>query len=399
MTTVRIIDVRWPGDVSREFELIQCDPMGAKIMLPKADFKVIKVEGLKSPAANILKQEMLARGGDVAVARSVVTCTAPQSDALIMGTRKQIHDALPKLRMEPFGLKNLADQIVDLLAHEAEKSAVWRCRDRSIPLGGKTTLMGIVNVTGDSFSGDGLGLDVSGAVAQAKSMLGAGAEILDIGGESTRPGSDPVPEDEEIRRVLPVVKALAAETNAIVSIDTMKSAVAEAALGAGAHIINDVTGVSFDPKIADIAARYGAGLVIMHIKGTPKNMQVNPVYDDLVGEICAFLRTQAGAALERGVARECICVDPGIGFAKTAEHNLEVLRRLREFRSLGYPVLSGPSRKSFIGKILDVPAAERVEGTGAAVAISIANGADVVRVHDVEPIVKIVRVTDAIVRG
>lgn len=397
MTTARFLEPHSPDDLRREMELIGCDPTGIKIMVRKGDFKVIKVEGLRTPAANMLKQEMLARGGEAAVAYGVVDCAVQESDALIMGTTAQIAGALPRLQMQPFGLAALATQIRELLDLPS-RNREWRCRDRVVSLGLRTLVMGIVNVTPDSFSKDGVGTDVDAAVARGKDMIEAGADIIDIGGESTRPGSLPTAESEELKRVLPVIERLASETEALISIDTTKAHVAGEALRAGAHIVNDISGLGEGEAMATVVARFGAGLVLMHMKGTPRTMQESPTYRDLIGEIAEFLHERAKQAIAGGVVAASIVIDPGIGFGKTFEHNLEILRRLCEFRSLGFPLLVGTSRKAFIGKILDLPADNRVEGTGATVALSIANGADIVRVHDVAPMVRVARVTDAIVR-
>ena len=264
----------------------------------------------------------------------------------------------------------------------------------------RTLVMGILNVTPDSFSDGGLYLDVDAAVDHALRMVQEGADIIDVGGESTRPGAEPVPADEEMRRVLPVIERLTAQTDVTISIDTYKSSVAREALKAGACIVNDISGLRFQPEIAAVAADANAYLVIMHSVHTPATMQVNPRYDDVVAEVKSFLGRQSLAAQQSGVPRERIIIDPGIGFGKTVEHNLELLRHLPELAELGYPVLVGVSRKSFIGAILGgaVPS-ERLEGTIAAVALSIAGGARVVRVHDVGPVVKAVRVADAVLKG
>jgi dihydropteroate synthase len=237
-------------------------------------------------------------------------------------------------------------------------------------------------------------------------MAAEGADLVDVGGQSTRPGSEPISPEEETRRVLPVIERLVGPdgVHLPVSVDTTRAAVAKAALEAGAHIINDITGLRDEPEIAEVVARNDAGLVLMHIKGTPATMQKDPHYDDLMGEITDYLRQGIDKALKAGVQKERIWIDPGIGFGKTIDHNLEVLRRLGELRSLGCPILVGTSRKSFIGRILAkdgevAPPSERVVGTGATVAISIAKGADVVRVHDVAHAVEVVRVADSIVRG
>jgi dihydropteroate synthase len=268
--------------------------------------------------------------------------------------------------------------------------------------------MGIINVTPDSFSGDGLGGDIDAAVAQAHRMASEGADLLDIGGQSTRPGSDEVSLEEELSRVIPVITRLrgADALRLPLSIDTTRAPVAQAALEAGADIVNDISGLRDDPEIAAVTARHGAGLILMHIQGTPRTMQQNPHYDDLLGEVTAHLQEGIDKATQAGVARQQIWVDPGIGFGKTVSHNLELLRRLGEFRALGCPILVGTSRKGFIGRILasvhggNAPSpSERVAGTGATIALSIAHGADIVRVHDVAAAVEVARVADAIVRG
>ncbi len=261
----------------------------------------------------------------------------------------------------------------------------------------RTHLVGVLNVTPDSFSDGGKYFDRSAAIEQGIRMAEEGADIIDIGGESTRPGSDPIPLDEELRRVLPVITELSGKVNVPISIDTYKPAVARKALEAGATIINDISGLTFDPEMPGIAAEYGATVVIMHIKGLPKTMQENPRYDDVVSEIKAFLEERIHRAEEHGVNQ--IIIDPGIGFGKNVGHNLEILRRLNELRELGYPVMVGPSRKSFIGMILNLPVDSRLEGTAAAVAVSILNGANLVRVHDVLAMKRVALIVDAVKRG
>ena len=276
----------------------------------------------------------------------------------------------------------------------------------TLPLDKRTLVMGIINVTPDSFSGDGLRDDLEAAVMQARQMKEEGADILDIGGESTRPGSESVTPEEEMRRVLPLISWLAG-TDGVglpLSVDTRRAEVAEAALDAGAHIVNDITGLRDDPDIAQVVARHSAGLVLMHIKGTPRDMQQDPQYANLLGEVIAYLREGVEKALEAGVPHERIWVDPGIGFGKTLSHNLELLKRLRELSSLRCAIMVGTSRKSFIGRILArelggelPPPPQRVWGTAATLALSIANGASIVRVHDVAEAVQVCRVADSIV--
>ena len=257
--------------------------------------------------------------------------------------------------------------------------------------------MGILNVTPDSFADGGKYYEIEKAVRRGMEMVGEGADFLDIGGESTRPGSESVSFDEELRRVLPVIERLVTQTSIPISIDTYKSEIARRALDAGAVIVNDISGLHFDPPLADVIAEHHASIVLMHIRGTPKTMQQNPEYDDLIEEICNYLAVGVRLAERKGIRQ--IFVDPGIGFGKKLAHNLEIFRKLNELKRFGYPVLVGPSRKSFIGMILDLPVEERLEGTSAAVAVSIVNGAHIVRVHDVKQIKRVAKVVDAVMRN
>lgn len=268
-------------------------------------------------------------------------------------------------------------------------------------IGRRTLVMGVLNATPDSFYDGGRYPTLDAALTRAEQMLSDGVDILDIGGESTRPGAEPVPEDEETRRVVPLIEAiLARHPHAIVSVDTTKSRVAQLALQAGACIVNDISGATFDPHILTVAAQAGALVVLMHIKGTPQTMQQNPTYADVVAEVCEALAAHAQRAQQAGIPQAHIWLDPGIGFGKTMQHNLELLRGLPQLKGLGYPILIGTSRKSFIGHILGgLPPEERLEGTLATLALAVAWGADVVRVHDVKEAVRAVKVADALCRG
>ncbi len=266
--------------------------------------------------------------------------------------------------------------------------------------GTRTLVMGVLNVTPDSFSDGGLYLDADRAVRQAVRMAEEGADIIDVGGESTRPGSDPLAIEDELNRVLPVIEAIHSRIDTPISIDTYKSAVARRAVEAGASMVNDISGMTFDPKMPATAADLGVPVCLMHIKGTPQNMQQEPVYTDVVAEVKEWLAKRADAARSAGIKSDNIIIDPGFGFGKTVPHNLEILRRLREFTTLGYPVMIGTSRKSTIGKVLGgLPSEDRLEGTAATVALSVANGASIIRVHDVKEMVRVARMADAVVRG
>jgi dihydropteroate synthase len=284
-------------------------------------------------------------------------------------------------------------------AHGRRPRFTLRAGTRELRLGERTAIMGIVNVTPDSFSDGGAFFDTARAVAHGLELAAAGADILDVGGESTRPGSDPVPEPEELRRVVPVVRALAERGGVAVSVDTTKAAVAAAALAAGATIVNDVSALRFDPALAGVVARAGALLVVMHMQGAPRTMQLDPRYDDLLGEVRAELSAALGRAAAAGVDPEQVLVDPGIGFGKTLEHNLALIDRLGELAALGRPILVGPSRKAFIGRLTGAPPAERQEGTIAACCLAAARGAHVVRVHDVAAVRRALVVADAILAG
>ena len=280
---------------------------------------------------------------------------------------------------------------------------VTTCGELELRWGERTYVMGILNVTPDSFSGDGLAEDFKAAVARAKQMAKEGADIIDIGGESTRPNAQPVSVEEELRRVIPVIERLASELAVPMSIDTTKYDVAQRALEAGARMLNDQWGLKRDPRLAELAAEWQVPIVLMSNQrdkgGYDAALERDTAdYDDPMTEVISSLKGSLEIASQCGVPAENIIIDPGIGFGKGWQHDLEIVRRLGELRELGQPILLGPSGKSFIGKVLDLPVSERLPGTAAAVAIGIAHGADIVRVHDVKPIVRVCRMSDAVIR-
>ena len=265
-----------------------------------------------------------------------------------------------------------------------ESRHVWRCRDRLLRTDERALVMGIVNFTPDSFSDGGRFASRDAAVAHALQLVEQGADLLDIGGESSRPGAQPVPLEEELDRVVPVVRELAARTTVPISVDTTKAEVARQALDAGAHVINDITALFGDPAMAEVVRAAGAGVVLMHMQGTPPTMQVNPTYADVVAEVAAFLQTRLQAAADAGIAGEQVVLDPGFGFGKKTRHNLELMARLGEFQRLGQPVCLGVSRKGVFGKVLGRPLEQRLAGSLAAACFALARGAaQIVRVHDV----------------
>lgn len=269
----------------------------------------------------------------------------------------------------------------------------------NLKLGQTTKVMGILNTTPDSFSRDGIYKDAERAKDLALKMVEDGADIIDIGGESTRPGAEAISAKEEKERVLPVIRKLAKEIKLPISIDTTKSEVACAALEEGASIVNDISGLNFDSRMASVVARFKAGCVLMHIKGEPRTMQDEPFYASPIEEIIQSLRESLTKATAAGIDKKSLIIDPGIGFGKTTEHNLEIINRLEEFACLDAPILIGTSRKSLIGNLLNLPVNRRLMGTAATVAASVCNGAHIVRVHDVEEIVQVIRVLDAILNS
>ncbi|MGQ9778298.1 MAG: dihydropteroate synthase [Bacillota bacterium] len=372
------------------------DPRGCEIMAPKGRFFLIHAEGLDPRAAAILKQEMLAKGGEAAVPRDVYLGEEKKVGAILMGTEAQLRAVCRTLAEEPFGLRGLGEELALLLARTENPPPPIRMRGREFVWGERTYIMGIINATPDSFSGDGVAGEpdpVAVAVARARAMVEAGADIIDLGAESTRPGATPITAEEELARLLPVLRAVAAAVDVPISVDTYKAKVAEAALKNGASLVNDVWGLQRDPEMARVVAAAGVPVVVMH-------NQVGTEYEgDLMAAILRFLRRSIELAETAGLPAEQVIVDPGIGFGKTREQNLEVLRRLEELRSLGRPVLLGTSRKSVIGLTLNLPVDRRAFGTAATVALGVAGGADIVRVHDVAEMAQVARMADAVLRG
>lgn len=382
-----------------EMRQIGVDPAGIEIMAPKQAHYNLRVEGLTPAQANVLKQDALSIGGEAAVAKGAASCVVATSGAVVSGTMKQMDILFEKLSRQSFGLPGVALCMKEALKNALASETTFKGRTRSWTVGKKTLIMGILNVTPDSFSDGGLYIDPAKAIDKALSMVADGADWIDVGGESTRPGAGPVDAIEEERRVLPVVAALAAKGIAV-SVDTSKASVARKALEAGAEVINDVTGLS-DPDMAKVCADHKCGLVIMHMRGTPLTMHSDLDYADLVGTVYGFLQGRLTHALSLGIDLERISVDPGIGFGKSVEGNLELIRRLGEFRSLGRPVLVGLSRKSFIGKTVgrsseDVREEARDAGTLSACSIAVMNGAHILRVHDVGQASAAVRMAEAI---
>lgn len=376
------------------------DPYGIEAMLPKMVNMNIHIQGLPCKVANIIKQEMLAIGGDAAVARGAVACSIEKTDLILIGTLKQIRRFIEKISFQPFGLKLLAESLDTLLDNLLAEHWTLKTSRRKMILGDRTRIMGILNVTPDSFSDGGRFDSPEKAVECGFQLVEDGADILDIGGESTRPGAEPVSLEEELRRTIPVIQGLSGKINIPISIDTTKAVIAREAVAAGAEIINDISAMRFDEPMPAVIASSGAAVVFMHMRGVPQTMQKGDLhYALLQGEMIDFFRERLNTALLAGILPEQVIIDPGIGFGKTRSDNLKLLKYLPEFNVLGRPILTGPSRKSFLGQEGRGGAVDRLEETAAAVTAAIMNGSQVVRVHDVKAMKRVVTVADAIVRA
>ncbi|MDI6704098.1 MAG: dihydropteroate synthase [bacterium] len=396
---MRIIDTFDEKQIIREMEDIGVHPKGIPLMLKKAINRVVKIEGVDIRQALIMKQEMLSVGGDASVSKGVMDLSAKRTDVLLIGSMKQYDGLIERLNGQPFGLSHISNQLRDMFSNYNKENFDLNCGKHCLRLSKRTYVMGILNVTPDSFADGGLYNDVEHAVLHAKQMVEDGADIIDVGGESTRPGAEKVTVKEELKRVRPVIERLVNEISVPISIDTYKSQVAKVCLDLGCHLVNDISGLRFSPEMKEIVAEYDVPVIIMHIKGTPRDMQKAPRYKCVISEITSYFKDRIAEALDSGIKRDKIIIDPGIGFGKTTSHNLEIIKRLREFKSLGYPILIGTSRKSLIGNVLDLPIEERLEGTAATVALSIMNGANIIRVHDVREMVRVAKMTDAIRLG
>ena len=367
----------------RELNFIGADPGTWDRLSMKCRICIFSTGLLSSTAANILKQCMLSGGADAIVSRQTVSCNTSETRALIVGTIKQISRGCESLIGQPFGLPELANELRAALKESPCLPDKIHTCGKVLDFSRRPLIMGILNVTPDSFSDGGDFLDPETAIKHARSMTAYGADILDIGAESTRPGSLPVPPAVQLERLLPIVESLSADCRAVISIDTASAEVADTLLSAGAEMINDVTAMS-DPAMAEVVAKADVPVVLMHMQGKPATMQDRPEYTDVVEEVYTFMEKRIAVAVESGIARERIIVDPGIGFGKRLEDNVQLISRLAEFKWLGCRVLLGHSRKSFLGMLTGIREPSVLEtGTHAVTALSF-NCADIVRVHDVE---------------
>ncbi|MBU0548306.1 MAG: dihydropteroate synthase [Candidatus Omnitrophica bacterium] len=397
---MRIFSFSGENEVEKVMHDIGVDPYGIKIMLPKASTFLIRLSAISNIAANILKQEMLSLGGDVAVARGVLTGKTKKTGCLIIGRPNQLCSLIHKLRLQPFGLHKLADDLDKNIKKYTRNNFIMPLGRGSLNFNAKTYIMGAINLTPDSFSGDGLySIKASDypnlALKKAEEMLRDGADIIDLGGESSRPGARNISTKEELRRVLPIVKKLAKNINAPISIDTTKAEVAQAALESGAQIVNDISGLR-NKRMVKIVARHKAAVVIMHMLSRPVNMQKKIAYKSLIEDIVSWLNNAIDSAEYSGIEPKKIIVDPGIGFGKKPEQNLEIIKRLTDFKILGKPILIGPCRKSFIGRVLKAKPQERLIGTVAVCVMAAERGANIVRVHDVKAVSQAMKMAAAI---
>jgi dihydropteroate synthase len=395
---IRALDIKTEEEGLKEFKRIGASNIGSHIMASKIFPLSLKIRGVSPVAANILKQEMLARGGDVVTSSSTLTEAGGKTDIIIQGSIGSIKDLITKIKQQPFGLRALSDELRIYLNRSDENKKVKELTvgRQKFNLDRDVIVMGILNVTPDSFYDGGYYFEKEKAYKRVETLVSEGADIIDVGGMSTRPGSLPVDIEDEIKRIIPVIKYINKNHDILISADTYRSETALRAIAVGANMINDISGLSMDKTMADVVSKSDVSLVIMHIKGTPENMQENPEYENVIDEIYDYLEDKTNTAVESGIKPGKIIVDPGIGFGKTTEHNLKIINKVREFKMLGYPVLIGVSRKSFIGNVLDLPVEERLEGSIAASVCSVIGGVNILRVHDVKETIRAVKIAKRI---
>lgn len=395
----RLLRVENEAEAGRVIQQLGVDPAEASSMAAKAVQRLVHLSAVSLRAANGLKQEMLTLGGDAALARRSAACSPADTDVVLVGSLKQLRQLCERLPLQLCGLPELAADLVRLLSAIDHPPRKLYGRNCCLVLD-RPRIMGVLNLTPDSFSDGGRYQQTDAALRRALEMVAEGADLIDVGGESTRPGAPPVSAEDELQRVVPIIEILRRELDLPLSIDTNKSQVAQAAVAAGANFINDISGLNFDPAMAGVAADSGAGLFLMHTSGRPGVMQQQTYYSDLLGEVMAYLQASLAQAEAAGVPRDKLAIDPGIGFGKDAAGNLQLLQRLRELQGLGCPLLLGTSRKSFIGKVLDQPdPQQRLFGTLATVALGVERGAQIFRVHDVRAAREAALMAWAICRG
>jgi dihydropteroate synthase len=399
MHSARILTVHSVAEAVRELTALHIDLAAAHRMVPKMVHHSLLVEEISCNEGYILKQEMQALGGDALLAGKPDDFARTTGKVVLTGTKQQFRDLCSKLSLHPLPVHELSLTIERLLDFHRPSSMIWNIGSRTLAITNRPFIMGILNITPDSFSDGSLYFNTERAFERALEMEDEGADIIDIGAESTRPYALPVSETEELRRIVPVLEKLAGRLKIPVSIDTYKSSVAREALMCGVEIVNDISGFTFDSRMAEVVASAKAGVVLTHTKGKPTEMQENTSYFSIVPEIITILQQAIFTAVSSGIAAESIVIDPGIGFGKSVAGNLEILHRLEDFSVLGRPILVGTSRKSFIGSILNREVGNRIFGTAATNALALANGASIIRVHDVREMRDVADMTMAIIQG
>jgi len=375
---------------------IGVDSIGIEIMKSKGIFHYFNIDSLTNTQCHILKQSALSHSAEAAVNRHVITGKVEYSNVLLFGNEKQLKGIAKSLLNQQFKMKYIGKAILE--AFDKNDDHKWYFKDRYIDLSKKTAIMGVLNVTPDSFSDGGKWNSKDLALKQCERMIEEGADIIDIGGESTRPGAEYIDNQTEIERVMPIIDAVKRDFDIPVSIDTYKSKVAKESVKFGADIVNDIGGLRFDSDMAGVIAKNKMGCCIMHMKGTPKNMQNDPNYKNVVAEICNYFNESLVIAEDNGISRSNIVLDPGIGFGKRVIDNLNILNDLNDFKCFKLPILVGVSRKSFIGKILGRDVNERLYATIGSQIVSLVNGADIIRTHDVRAAYDSIRIADAIMK-
>jgi dihydropteroate synthase len=396
----RVLEVESLAEVARELERTESEPEGVALMVPKGRVFAVRVDDIPLKAAPLLKQELLAVGGDSAHARGIADHSAPTTAAVLLATWGQYRRMLPKLARQPFRLATIGEEVERALrAYMRRGPRELQGAHRGLRVGDRPRVMGVVNVTPDSFSDGGRYLEPAAAVAHAEQLVAEGADLIDLGGESTRPGATPVSPEAEWRRVEPVLRGLAGRLSVPVSIDTRHPEVARSAVEAGADLVNDVEGLRSE-EMRRVVARTGAAAVILHMRGTPATMQDDLAYEDVRDEVFRWLAEQTEAAIADGVGVDHLVVDPGVGFGKSAEQSFDLLAHAGEFRSLGFPVLVGASRKSFLGSALgSKDPGDRLEAGLAAAVVAAEHGVELIRTHDVAPTVRALTVVAAVHRA
>lgn len=394
-TNAHPLDIGSANDLKRHLSEIDISDEDIEKITDMFLYCTVKLEGVDTRAANLMKSSIESLGGGLAMRKEAREFTVRETDVIISGSRHTLRVLATRLKGEPFGLDAIAGEIASCISTGAR---IMSWGSRTLDFASRTYVMGILNCTPDSFYPSSRASTLKDALKAAREMIEAGVDIIDVGGESTRPGSDGVSQEEEIHRVIPVVQSLRAESDVMISVDTRKREVAERALDAGADIINDISGLRHGDELARLVARRKVPVVLMHMRGTPRTMQRHAFYKNTISEILRELQPSIAAAIGAGIDPEMIIVDPGIGFGKRIQDNLRIIKELASLKSLNFPILIGLSRKSFIGEILDRPVEKRLIGTITANTLAILNGANIIRVHDVGDAVEMVKIIESIRR-